>query len=254
MPEEILEQNNQLLDEPEMQAMVTAGVFVGRIKMKTHPRMRPNILATRNNIEIINLGKTLEKLDEAMEFVKARVIAKANILLVGTQPAAEEGLLRLSKEFNLPAVTIRWLGGTMTNYRVISKRIEYFKKLKMDDKNGAFLKYTKKEQLGIKKELEKLEQLMSGLESMTSRPDLLILIDPVAHRPAALEARKLGVPIVAYSNTDTDPNNIEYLIPGNTKARTSVNWFLEKLGDTIRAGRKEAEKELIAAVAEKPKQ
>ncbi len=254
MAEEILEQNNQLLDEPEMQAMVTAGVFVGRIKMKTHPRMRPNILATRNNIEIINLGKTLEKLGEAMEFVKARILAKANILLAGTQPAAEEGLLKLSKEFSLPAVTVRWLGGTMTNYRVISKRIEYFKKLKADDKAGVFAKYTKKEQLGIKKELEKLEQLMSGLENMTSRPDLLIVIDPVAHRSAVLEARKLGVPVVAYSNTDTDPDNVEYLIPGNTKARTSINWFLEKLSETIRESRKEVEKELLAAVAEKPKQ
>jgi len=253
MAEEVLEQNNQLLDDPTTQAMVEAGVFVGRTKMKTHPRMRPFILTTRNNVEIINLGKTLEKLDEATEFIKSKVIAKAPILFVGAQPASEEGLLKLGNEFTLPTVTVRWLGGTMTNYKVISKRLEYYKKLKADWKAGAFQqKYTKKEQLGIQRELDKLTELMSGLENMAARPEVLVVIDPVAHKAAVREARKLGIPIVAYANTDTDPDDVDYLIPGNTKARSSVNWFLEKLSEAIREGQAEAQKAALATV-EKPK-
>lgn len=254
MAEEVLEQNNQLLDDPTMKELVDAGVFVGRIKMKTHPRMRPYILTTRNNVEVINLAKTLEKLDEALEFVKSKIAAKATILLVGAQPASEEGLLKLGKELTLPVVTVRWLGGTLTNYKVISRRIEYFKKLKADWKAGVFQqKYTKKEQLGIQKELEKLEELMSGLENMTSRPELLVVIDPMAHKAAVREGRKLGIPVIAYVNTDTDPDEVDYMVPGNTKARSSVNWFLEKLGGAIREGQKEAQKAALAAV-EKPKQ
>ena len=259
MAEEILDQNNQLLDDPAMQAPVEAGVFIGRTKRKTHPRMRPFILTTRNDVEIINLGKTLEKLEEAMEFVKSKVVAKVPLLLVGAQPTAEEGLLKLSEEFTLPAVTVRWLGGTLTNYKIISKRLEYYKKLKADWKAGVFQqKYTKKEQLGIERELEKLTELMSGLENMTVRPEVLIVIDPVAHKAAVREARKLGIPIVAYASTDTDPDDVDYIIPGNTKARSSVNWFLEKLAETIREGQKEAvavalKKDTPAAV-EKPKE
>lgn len=252
MPEEILtEQNNQFLDDPAMQSLVEAGVFVGRAKTKTHPRMRPFILTTRNNVEVVNLGKTMEKMEEAMEFIKSKVAAKVPLLSVGTQPAAEEGLLKLGNEFTSPTVTVRWLGGTLTNYKVISKRLEYYKKLKTDWKAGAFQqKYTKKEQLGIQRELDKLTELMSGLESMTVRPEILIVIDPVAHRAAVREARKLGIPIVAYANTDTDPDDVEYLVPGNTKARLSVNWFLEKVSEAIREGQKESQK-IALAVAEK---
>lgn len=244
------------MDDPALLPMVEAGVFIGRAKMKTHPRMRPFILTTRNNVEVINLGKTLEKAEEAMEFIKSKIAVKAPLLLVGTQPAAEEGLLKLGGEFTLPFVTVRWLGGTLTNYKVISKRLEYYKKLKIDWKAGAFQqKYTKKEQLGIQRELNKLDELMSGLENMTVRPEVLIVVDPVAHKAAVREARKLGIPVVAYANTDTDPDDVEYLVPGNTKARLSVNWFLEKISEAIREGQKESQKLALAAVekAEKEK-
>lgn len=255
MAEEVIEQTNEanLAEDPEMAAMAEAGVFYGRTKQKTYPRMRPYILTTRNGIEIINLGKTLEKLEEAMAFVKIKVAAKAPVLLVGAQPAAADGITKLVKEFNIPGVSVRWLGGTLTNFKVISKRIEYFKKLKSDFAAGAFKeKYTKKEQLGIQKELVKLEELLSGLESMTVRPEVLVVIDPNAHKAAIREARRLGIPIVAYASTDLNPDDVDYLVPGNTKARTSVNWFLDKLAIAIREGQKEA---LAAAVpAEKPKQ
>lgn len=247
----------ETIDDPEMNAMIEAGVFVGRAKRKTHPRMRPFILTTRNDVEVVNLAKTLEKLAEVSEFIKAKVTARVPSLFVGTQPASEEGLLKLSAEFTLPAVTVRWLGGTLTNYKVISKRLDYYKKLKIDWKSGVFQqKYTKKEQLGIQRELDKLTELMSGLENMTVRPEILIVIDPVSHKAAVREARKLGIPVIAYANTDTNPDEVDYLIPGNTKARLSINWFLEKISGAVREGQKEAQKAALAAVAavvEKPK-
>lgn len=230
----------ETIDDPEMQAMVDAGVFCGRSKIKTYPRMRPYILATRNNIEIIHMGKTLEKLDEAMAFVKAKAMSRAPIMIVGTQPSAQDAVVELAKEYGLPSVTVRWLGGTLTNYRVISKRVEYFKKLKADSASGAFEKYTKKEQLGIRKELEKLTEIMSGLENMTTLPQVLVVIDPVFHKAAVREARKLRIPIVSFVNTDTNPDDVDYLVPGNTKARASISWFLGKLKEAIRDGQKEA--------------
>ncbi|MDO8504275.1 MAG: 30S ribosomal protein S2 [Candidatus Liptonbacteria bacterium] len=251
MPDEII-QTIETIDEPAMQEMVDAGVFCGRTKMMTQPRMRPYILTTRNNVEIIHMGKTLEKLEEVMVFIKVKAAAKVPMLLVGAQPASQGGLLGLAKEFSLPSVTVRWLGGTLTNYKVISRRVEYFKKLKADWQSGALDKYTKKEKVGIQKELEKMEELMSGLEIMTVRPELLIVIDPVAHKSAVREARKLKIPIVAYVNTDTNPDDVDYFVPGNTKARASINWFISKIGDAIRDGQKEAA--AVAAMVAKKKE
>lgn len=240
MAEEPIVAPVEIIDEPETNAMVEAGVFVGRTKTKTYPRMRPYILTTRNNVEVIHMGKILEKLAEAMDFMKAKAAAKAAMLFVGTQPAALGGLTELQTAFGFPAVSVRWLGGTLTNYKVISKRIEYFKKLKADNAAGAFEKYTKKEQLGIRKELEKMEELMSGMENMTTRPDVLIVIDPNSHKAAVREARKLNIPIVSYVNTDCNPDDVDYFVPGNTKSRLSINWFLMKMQEAIKEGQKEA--------------
>lgn len=240
MAEEPIVAPVETIDDPETNAMVEAGVFVGRTKTKTYPRMRPFILTTRNNVEIIHMGKILEKLDEVMDFVKAKAAARTSMLFVGTQPAALEAITDIQKAFGYPAVSVRWLGGTLTNYKVISKRLEYYKKLKVDNAAGAFEKYTKKEQLGIRKELEKMDELMSGMENMTTRPDVLVVIDPNSHKAAIREARKLNIPIVAYANTDTNPDDVDYFVPGNTKSRLSINWFLAKIKEAIEAGQKEA--------------
>jgi small subunit ribosomal protein S2 len=230
----------ETINDPEIDAMVEAGVFVGRTKTKTHPRMRPFILTTRNNVEVIHMGKTLEKLGEVMDFIRSKVAARAPLLFVGTQPSAQEGVEDILKTFGYPAVSVRWLGGTLTNYKVISKRLEHFKKLKADNATGAFEKYTKKEQLGIRKELEKMQELMSGMENMTVRPEVLVVVDPNSHKAAVREARKLNIPIVAYANTDTNPDDVDYFVPGNTRSRMSANWFLSKVKEALAEGQKEA--------------
>jgi small subunit ribosomal protein S2 len=244
MAEEIVQQN-ELENDPELKEMVDAGVFCGRTRLRTHPRMRPYILSTRNGVEIFHLGKTLEKMSDALEFLRAKVAAKGSVLLVGTQPAAQQILEDVSKELNIPAVTVRWLGGTLTNFKVISKRVEYLKKLRSDFATGAVEKYTKKEQLGLKKEMAQLEELFSGIENMAGRPDVVIVIDPVLHKAAMNEAKRLSIPVVAYTNSDMNPEEIEYMIPGNTKSRSSIDWFMGKVKAAIREGQKAATLETL---------
>jgi small subunit ribosomal protein S2 len=235
--------------DPAIKEMMDAGVFFGRTKAKTHPRVKQHIIANRNGIDIINLEKTQENLAAAVAFIKEKIGRAAHPILVGTQPPANETLKKLGDEFGIPAVTLRWLGGTLTNYRVISQRVEYFKKLKSDLATNAFAGYTKKEQLDLQKEATKMEEIFSGIEVMSARPDLLIVIDPIFHKTAVAEARRLGIPVVALSNTDANPDDIEYSVLGNTKARTSIVWFLEQVAVAIRAGRKEAEVNKAAATA-----
>lgn len=238
--------------DPAIKEMMDAGVFFGRTKAKTHPRTKQHIIANRNGIDIINLEKTQEELLAALAFVKEKMARGGHPILVGTQPPANDTLKRLGDEFGIPAVTLRWLGGTLTNYRIISQRVEYFKKLKSDLATNAFAGYTKKEQLDLQKEATKMAEVFSGIEVMTARPDLLIVVDPVFHKTAVAEARRLGIPVVALSNTDADPDGAEYPILGNTKARTSIVWFLEQIAGAIRDGRKEAEanKAIVAAAKE----
>lgn len=238
--------------DPSLREMIDAGVFFGRMRNRTNPKMRGYIFTTRNNVEIINLDKTKELMEQAAEFVKTKAKDGAMFLLVGTQPAASEGILALGQEFKMPAVITRWLGGTLTNFRVISKRLEYYKKLKSDWENQSFReKYTKKERLGIEKELENLTEDMASLEPMTEKPKVLIVIDPNIHLAAVKEAIKLNIPVVSFINTDVNPDLITYPVPGNNKSRASVAWFLGKIKEAIAQGI--AEKQTLKDLAAQAK-
>lgn len=242
MTEEALTTNNgtELFSDPSLREMIDAGVFLGRVRTKTNPKMKSFILTNRNGVEIIDIEKTKELFDKALDFLKEKVKAGSLVLFVGTQPGAVDSVLKVAQEFNYPSVITRWLGGTLTNFRVISKRIEYYKKLKADWQNPAFReKYVKKERVGIEKELEKLEIEMSSLENLISRPGVLVVIDPNSHMAAIREANKLKIPVISFVNTDTDPDLINYPVPGNNKARVSINWFLDKIVLAIREAKKE---------------
>jgi len=232
--------------EPLTREMIEAGVFYGRTKRKTNPKMKQYITANRNGIEIIDLRVTEEGLNKALAFLKEKAKSGAPMLFVATQAPAYEDIMSLAKEFSIPAVTTRWLGGTLTNFKVISKRIEYFKKLKADLAAGAFHKYTKKEQLDIEKESSRLEELLGTLENMTLRPEVLIVIDTNLHHTGVREARKLGIPVAAFINTDADPDLVQYPVIGNNKSRSAIKWFLEKAAEALREGRKEKAASLAA--------
>lgn len=232
--------------------LVEAGVFYGRKKSKTHPRMKPFIFGNRGGVEVINLHKAMEQAERAAEFLKEKIAAGGSVLLVGTQPAAEEGLKKMAEKLELSFVSSRWLGGTLTNFKVIQKRIEYYKKLKADKASGALMKYTKKERVMFDKELARLDEFFSGLENLAARPGVLIVVDAVWHRATIREAARLNIPVIAFINTDTDPKDLEYPVSGNNKGRKSINWFLKKMEDAIAEGKTMVKPVVVATTTDKP--
>ena len=218
------------------QEMIDAGVFYGRKKNRTHPKMRQFVLTNRSGIEIINLEKTAEYLEKALSFIKEKVRNGGSILVVGTEPEAEEAIRGLAERFKLSYVTNRWAGGTLTNFKIISKRIEYFKKLVSDMAKGALEKYTKKERLGIEREINRLRYLFGGLENFEKLPDAVLIINAHVHDSAVREAWILKIPVIALANINTNPAKIGYLVPGNDKSRKSIQFFLNKVADAIAGG------------------
>lgn len=217
--------------------MMDAGVFYGRKKSKTNPKMRPFVLANRGGIEMINLQMTEELMDQAAAFIKERVRNNGLVLLVGTGPAAQPSVVELAEKFALPYVTTRWVGGAITNFRIIQKRIEHLKTLRTDLASGALAaKYTKKERLSMERELKRLEELMGGLELLTKEPDLLIVIDPMLHHTAVSEANIKHIPVIAFANVDADPDKVQYIVPGNDKAKKSIKWFADRVAKAYAAG------------------
>lgn len=240
MPEETVVQNSQAPVYPNegSREMIDAGVFYGRKKSKMNPKMRQFVIGDRGGIEVINLERTEESLAEATAFITEKVRNGGSGLLVATEPAAELAALELAKKFGMPYVTHRWIGGTLTNFRNIAARVEHLKKTRADLASGALDKYTKKERVEVDREIHRLEELMGGLETMPREPDFLVMIDPTLHSTAVREARIKKIPIIALANIDADPDLIDYLVPGNDKAKKSIDWFLGKIEKAIEEGLK----------------
>lgn len=213
--------------------MTMAGLFYGRKKAKTHPRMRKFIFATRNGIEIINLADTAAALRTATDFLAEAVKNGKQVLVVGTQPAAQGAVERFAKQFNFPYVIQRWLGGTLTNFGTISKRIEYLKKLKDSVVTGAFQKYTKREQLQFTKEREDMELLFGGIANLTKLPDALLVLGVSQHAIAIREAKRMNIPVVGVMNTESDPTMIGYPIPANDMSVSSIEWILGNIAEAL---------------------
>lgn len=230
------ENNDSLYSGEASREMIEAGVFYGHRKSKTNPKMKQFVFGNRGGVDIINLQKTVEMLESALEFIKEKTKNNGLILFVGTEPAAEASILAIAKEFEMPYVTVRWIGGTITNFKIILKRVEYLKKTRSDLATGALDKYTKKERLEMEKEVHRLEQLMGGLENLSREPDVLIVVNPVVHSSAIREAKRKKIPIVALANMDADPDDIDYCVPGNDKAKASIAWFLKNIETAIKEG------------------
>lgn len=217
-----------------LEEMMKAGLSVGRKVSKTHPKMKPYIFGTRNGSSVIDLEESLRLLDSAMEFIKDKLASgNKTLLLVGTQPTAKTSVEEVAKRLNVPYVTERWLGGTLTNFKTLSKRIDYFKKLKSDKESGRLEKYTKKERLDFDRQIQKMTKMFSGIEQMDFLPDVLVAVDVNAHLTAVREAKRVKIPIVGILNTDTDPELVNYPIPANDRSKSSINWLLGRLEKTI---------------------
>lgn len=222
-------------EEGLFREMMEAGVFYGRSKARTNPLMKGYILATRAGFEVIDLKETITALEKAAEFIKAAGgKERGPILLVGTSPAVKVAVRELASELDLPAVTERWLGGTLTNFKVISERINKFKKLKADIAADKFEKYTKKERLELDRELTRSEILFGGIEKLERLPSLVLVTDLAMNTLAAKEAKRVGIPVVALVNTDADPNLADYVIPANERNPRGVKLLLDNLSKAIR--------------------
>lgn len=215
---------------PLISEMIKAGVFYGLKPARTNPVMKKYVFAKKGNVNIINLNSSLENLDKALEFLRGQIQKNAEILFVGAFPAAYS-MIDFGKETGLPFVSNRWLGGTLTNFDNIFKRLEYFKKLKSDFESKKFEKYSKKERARLQKKLERLSKNFFGLENLKKKPEVLVVINPSLknHKTAVDEANHSKIPVVAWANLDADAKKIDYLIPGNDLSPSSIEWFLSKI-------------------------
>ncbi|MBI2594983.1 MAG: 30S ribosomal protein S2 [Candidatus Colwellbacteria bacterium] len=221
-------------EEELFREMMETGVFYGRSKARTNPLMKDYVLTTRAGFEVIDLKRTIVALADALNFIKRTVVKdKGPILLVGTSPAAKAIVKETARSLDLPAVTERWLGGTLTNFKVIAERINQFKKLKSDIAAGKFEKHTKKERLELDRELARSEILFGGIEKLDRLPSLIIITDLVQNTLAAKEAQRTGIPVLAFVNTDADPRLVNHVIPANDKNPKSIKLLLDYLAKAI---------------------
>lgn len=213
--------------------MVKRGVYIGKMKSKSHPKMKNFIFGTRHNLQIINLEKTVAKLNESLEYIKTIAKNKGTILFVATKMPAKLLIKEAAIKCDMPYVEERWLGGTLTNINTILKRIEYFLDLEKRKNSGDLTKYTKKEQLQFEKELAELFHNFNGIKNLKKLPDAIFVVDAAAHKWTINEAIKTKVPIIAVVNTDSDPTRVDYPIPANSESLESIKFILEKITEAV---------------------
>ena len=211
--------------EKILREMTKAKVCFGHSVSRLHPRMKPFISSVKNTQTIIDLEKTYELLLKAKEFFKKLKEEGGTVLFVNINPATNDITEEAAKKTNNPYITNRWIGGFLTNFEVISKRIAYFNDLKKKAETGELEKYTKKEQLKFKEELKELEEIFGGVKDVNKLPNAIFVIDARIHYYAVKEAQKTNIPIIALVNTDNDPTGINYPIPASDLHRTSVEFI-----------------------------
>ncbi len=227
-----------------MKQLLEAGVHFGHQTKRWCPKMKEYIFSERNGIHIIDLQKTLVKLEEAYEFLKDQAKEGKTFLFVGTKKQAQQSVEEEAKRCGAFYVTQRWLGGMLTNFSTIKPRIEYMIRLEEMKNNGKLEKLPKKEALKYERELEKLVKLFDGLRRIDTLPDVVFIVDPKREEIAVREAKRLNIPIVAIVDTNCDPESIDYPIPGNDDAIRAVKLIVSKMADAIIEGRDLREKEV----------
>jgi len=222
-----------------MKELLEVGVHFGHQTKKWNPKMKKYIYIDKNGIYIIDLQETQRLLVEAYEYVKKVASEGGLILFVGTKKQIQDVIESYANECGMPYVKNRWLGGTLTNFETISNRAKRIDEIEEMEKSGIFEKLPKKEVLGIKKEYEKLLFNMGGIRNMKRLPDALYIIDPNKEIIAVREARKLEIPIIAITDTNCDPDLVDYVIPGNDDAIRSCNLITSIICDAVKKGKEE---------------
>ena len=220
-----------------MKQLLEAGVHFGHQTRRWNPKMAEYIFTERNGIYIIDLQKTVKKLEEAYMFIREIAADGGEILFVGTKKQAQSSVKEEAERCGMPFVNARWLGGMLTNFNTIQKRIKRLAQLKTMEADGTFDLLPKKEVTKLNLEIEKLEKFMGGITEMKKQPAAMFIVDPRKERIAVLEAKKLGIPIVAIVDTNCDPDEVDYVIPGNDDAIRAVKLIAGAMADAIIEGR-----------------
>lgn len=227
-----------------MKELLEAGVHFGHQVKRWNPKMKKFIFGERNGIHIVDLQKTLKGIEEAYKYVKSVAATGAPILYVGTKKQAQDSITEEAKRAGAYFVNYRWLGGMLTNFATVKKSIARLKKIEQMKEDGTINHLTKKEALELEKERVKLEKNLSGIKDMPGLPGALFIIDPRKEKIAVAEARRLSIPIVAIVDTNCDPDEADYVIPGNDDAIRAIKLISSKMAEAIIQGRGEREKGL----------
>lgn len=220
-----------------MRQMLEAGVHFGHQTRYWNPKMAPYIFGARGKIHIINLEKTLPLFNEAMEYLENVAANRGTVLFVGTKKAARKVVEEQAKKCNMPYVNFRWLGGMLTNFKTIKQSIGRLKELEAMHADGSMQRFSKKEGLGMTRELEKLENSLGGIKDMAKLPDVLFVLDVGYEKNAVNEAKRLGIPVVGVVDTNNEPNSVDYMIPGNDDSIRALQLYIQSASLSILEGR-----------------
>ncbi len=227
---------------PELLEMLKAGLHFGHRTSKWHPKMDPYIFTSRNGIHIIDLEKTAKGIEKAADFIEEVVSRGGKVLFLGGKPQIKDMVKESAQEAKMPYVVERWLGGTITNFSIVSKGIKKYSKLKSQQEKGEWGKYVKKERLKLGKELERLEKKYGGLEGVERIPEVILVLDAKGENTAIAEARTKKVPVIALCDTNVNPEGIDYVIPGNDDSVKGVKLILDFMVGAIKEGKIKADK------------
>ncbi len=226
-----------MVKAPTLREMLEAGVHFGHKTSRWDPRMSKYIFTSKNGVHVINLEKTAEKLNEAMAYLSNASANGKNIVFVGTKKQAQELIKKAAIECSCFYITERWLGGTLTNFNVVSKSIKNLERARLKVTSPEYEEMRKRDKVKMQKSIEKSEKLVGGLVGMNAKPDILILIGAHDEKNAIEEAKKLNVPIVALTDTNSNPDDINYPIPANDDATKSISLFANLFAKVIKEGK-----------------
>lgn len=243
------------MQQPTLFELLKSGVHFGHQTSRWHPRMRPFIFTSRNGIHIINLEKSLEHIHSAQAFLRDVAKSGGQTVFVGTKRQARDAVKEAALSCGAFFVTERWLGGLFTNFPVVTRLVQRLRKLSEDRTAGRLDKYTKKERLQFDEEIERLEKLVGGIRELRTLPAAIFIVDVKVEKTALREAKKVGMPIVAMVDTNTDPEGIQYPIPANDDATKSITLVCNAMAEAVREGKALAEQQAAvqaSAVEENP--
>ena len=220
-----------------MREMLEAGVHFGHQTRFWNPKMRPFIFGARNKIHIINLEQTVPAFNQALDVIRQLAAKNNKVLFVGTKRAAQKLVKEQAERCGMPYVSHRWLGGMLTNYKTIRSSIRRYRELEEQSRDGTFEKLTKKEALTRTRMMEKLERSIGGIKDMGGLPDALFVIDVDHERIAVQEANKLGIPVIGVVDTNSDPDGVDYVIPGNDDAIRAIKLYTEAVANAVLSAR-----------------